>query len=105
MEENIINENAVEEADQVMEEESSDARLEMVMAENMLLKRKLECVSLGVKAEYTEDVIRLAGDGDISEVIKKYPMFAAANVTTGVSMKNSSDNNDDMLRKAFGLKV
>ncbi|MCI5751593.1 MAG: hypothetical protein MR038_03815 [Oscillospiraceae bacterium] len=73
--------------------------------ENRRLKLELECAELGVRKECRGDVIRLAEDSSISEVLRKYPVFIGArNVPdTGVVVRNEPPNEDISLRKAFGL--
>lgn len=72
--------------------------------ENKALKMRMECMERGVRSECIDDVIRLAADRSIGEVIGKYPVFVSGSISTGVSMRDVSTCGDDMLRKAFGLK-
>lgn len=73
--------------------------------ENRRLRLELECAELGVRKECRGDVIRLAEDSSISEVLRKYPVFIGAKSVpdTGVVVRNEPPNEDISLRKAFGL--
>lgn len=99
MEEEIVMEQESEQADEQGLDEAA------LRSENSLLKLKLECIGSGVRAECVDDVICLAQGSTVGEVLKKYPMFLdSRGISTGVSMKNSSEDKGEYLRKAFGLK-
>lgn len=83
------------------------------------LEAKVSCLSKGVNADSTDDVVALAqrlvsDDVDINKaidtVLKKYPSFKTTpttetkpKVTTGTETKQTGADNDEALRKAFGL--
>lgn len=83
------------------------------------LEAKVSCLSKGVNADSTDDVVALAqrlvtDDVDINKaidtVLKKYPSFKStpntetkAKITTGTETKQTEQSNDEALRKAFGL--
>lgn len=108
MEENeiIVTDTAESAPDDIPAEKNAPVPAEPDFSEeNRRLKLELECAELGVRKECRGDVIRLAEDSSISEVLRKYPVFIGVrNVPdTGVVVRNEPPNEDISLRKAFGL--
>ena len=108
MEENeiIVTDTAESAPDDIPAEKNAPVPAEPDFSEeNRRLKLELECAELGVRKECRGDVIRLAEDSSISEVLRKYPVFIGARnvLDTGVVVRNEPPNEDISLRKAFGL--
>lgn len=114
------------EVDKMLENErrSADGKAEEALKKIELLEKKNACLSAGIKPDFTDDAITLAGrlvneNTDFSAALKavseKYPQFTGADVSTteksekpvntGVKTKNSPEDFDKKaLREAFGLK-